>query len=107
MLIKYSKDKALRKLVNQSELKTKLIKFVRIRVLNYPRFKSVKKRFLLLKVQKLIKSLKRNNSKVKLQRRCILTNRSRGVLQAYSISRLKFLELCRFGIIPGCRKAVW
>lgn len=107
MLIKYSKDKALRKLVNQTELKAKILKFVRIRVLNYPCLKSIKKKFLLLKVQTLLKSLNRTKSKVKLQRRCILTNRGRGVLQAYSISRLKFLELCRFGIIPGYRKAVW
>lgn len=107
MLVKYSKDKLLRKIFNQNELKYKIIKFIRVRILNYPCSKSIKKKFLYLKLQKLFKALKSTQSKVKLQKRCVLTNRSRGVLQAYSISRLKFLELCRFGIIPGYRKAVW
>jgi ribosomal protein S14 len=107
MLIKYAKDKKFRQQFIQSELKYKILKFILIRLLNYPKSLKVKQKFLYLKIQKLIKALSSLKSKVKIQKRCILTNRSRGVLQAYSISRIKFLELCRFGIIPGYKKAVW
>lgn len=48
----------------------------------------------------------RNFSKSKIVRRCILTNRSRGSIRPYNISRVKLRELLQFGIIPGYKKAV-
>lgn len=49
----------------------------------------------------------RNFSKTKIVRRCILTNRSRGSIRPYNISRMKLRELLQFGIIPGYKKSVW
>jgi ribosomal protein S14 len=67
---------------------------------------------------KLSKSLKKNiffkfyntkKSRVKnrIVRRCVLTNRGRGNLQAFKISRTLLRELMGFGIIPGYKKSVW
>lgn len=49
---------------------------------------------------------RRNFSKTKMVRRCILTNRSRGSIRPYNISRIKLRELLQFGIIPGYKKSV-
>lgn len=46
-------------------------------------------------------------SKTKIVRRCILTNRSRGSLQNFGVSRSLLRELLQFGIVPGYKKAVW
>lgn len=40
-------------------------------------------------------------------KRCVMTNRSRGVLQQFKISRSVLRELMGFGIIPGCKKTTW
>jgi len=46
-------------------------------------------------------------SKVKIVRRCILTNRGRRVIRPYHISHTIFRNLNQFGLIPGCKKSVW
>jgi len=46
-------------------------------------------------------------SKVKFVRRCILTNRNRAVNRNYNMSRSIFQKLIQFGLVPGCKKAVW
>ena len=66
----------------------------------------VNKTFLLLKLAKLQKKITRI-SKIQLKNRCILSNRNKGVLSKYSISRIKMLELLRFGLVCGYKKAVW
>lgn len=48
----------------------------------------------------------KNNSKVKLVRRCVLNNRSRGLTKPYNVSRIKLRELIQFGIVPGYKKSV-
>jgi ribosomal protein S14 len=48
-----------------------------------------------------------HSSKVKVSRRCILTNRSRTSIRKFGISRILFREMLQFGIIPGYTKAVW
>ena len=45
--------------------------------------------------------------KTRIVRRCVLTNRGRGSLQAFKISRVLLRELMGFGIIPGYKKSVW
>jgi ribosomal protein S14 len=45
--------------------------------------------------------------KNRLVRRCVLTNRGRGSLQDFKISRSLLRELMSFGIIPGYKKSVW
>ena len=49
----------------------------------------------------------KNFSKVKIVRRCVLTNRNRGVLRPFGISRIYLREMIQFGTIPGFSKAVW
>jgi len=39
--------------------------------------------------------------------RCVLNNRSRGVLRPYGISRILIRDLMQFGVIPGYSKSVW
>ena len=46
-------------------------------------------------------------SKTKIVNRCVFTNRNRGVLRDYSMSRLFLKELMEFGIVAGSKKAVW
>lgn len=58
--------------------------------------------FLILSILSLKKA-----SKTRILRRCILTNRSRGVLRPLGISRIHLRELMQFGLIPGYSKAVW
>lgn len=47
------------------------------------------------------------SSKVRINRRCVLNNRNRGVLRSFGISRMCFRELLSFGLVPGYSKAVW
>jgi small subunit ribosomal protein S14 len=47
------------------------------------------------------------NRKTKINRRCIFSNRNRGVLRPFNISRITFKELVYFGLLPGYKKAVW
>jgi len=46
-------------------------------------------------------------SKVKLVRRCIITNRGRSSNRLFNISRMALRDLLQFSIIPGYQKAVW
>lgn len=48
----------------------------------------------------------KNYSKTKIVRRCILTNRGRGSIRPFNVSRTKLRELFQFGIIPGFKKSV-
>lgn len=106
MKIKYSKDRTLRQRYNKKELQSFFFKFLVVRLKNFPFLTKLSssniKRIFFLSAR-----LKKRNSKTQLYNRCILSNRSRGIVKSYSISRLKFLELARFGIIPGYKKAVW
>jgi ribosomal protein S14 len=52
-------------------------------------------------------SKKKSRVKNRLVRRCVLTNRGRGSLQDFKISRSLLRELMGFGIIPGYKKSVW
>lgn len=53
------------------------------------------------------KSIFKKNSKTKLLRRCVLSNRSRGVHRPYGFSRIVLRNFIHFGILPGYKKAVW
>lgn len=50
---------------------------------------------------------RKSSSKVRIVRRCVLTNRNRGVLRPFGISRICLREMIQFGVIPGFSKAVW
>jgi ribosomal protein S14 len=45
------------------------------------------------------------SSKTRVVRRCILTNRGRGSIRPFNISRSKLRELFQYGIIPGYKKS--
>ena len=51
--------------------------------------------------------IKNSRVKTRIVRRCVLTNRGRGNLQSFKISRTLLRELMGFGIIPGYKKSVW
>lgn len=52
-------------------------------------------------------NIKKSRVKNRSVRRCVLTNRGRGSLQSFKISRVLLRELMSFGIIPGYKKSVW
>ena len=47
------------------------------------------------------------NGRTKIVKRCIMTNRSRGVSRKFGASRFILRNLMQFGIIPGFKKSVW
>ena len=91
------KNTKLRSFFKKVELKTKIKKFLVINLSN-----SLKHRQLTYNYFKFS-----TLSKTKLKRYCVLTGRSKGVSRDYSISRLQFKEMIKFGILPGYHKAVW
>jgi len=54
-----------------------------------------------------LQNLDRNSSLTRINRRCVVTGRSRGVLRRYKISRLVFRKAALQGYIPGVFKASW
>jgi ribosomal protein S14 len=46
-------------------------------------------------------------SRVRLNARCIFTNRSRGISKKYGVSRFVLRDFIQFGFLPGYKKAVW
>lgn len=62
-----------------------------------------------LKKQIILKCLRKKQLRIKTRivKRCVYTNRSRGVLKNFKISRCLLRELMGFGVIPGYKKAVW
>ena len=46
-------------------------------------------------------------SKVKLKSRCLLSNKSSGIVRKLGISRIVARDLMQSGVIPGYTKAVW
>ena len=54
-----------------------------------------------------LNKMPRNSSPVRLQSRCQLTGRARGVLKKFKLSRLCFREMANNGLIPGIVKASW
>jgi small subunit ribosomal protein S14 len=51
--------------------------------------------------------LPRNSSPVRIQRRCALTGRPRGVYRKFRLSRIALRELGSRGQIPGMVKSSW
>lgn len=109
----YIKDKKKRKLYDNIE-KIKLIeKLSQIKILNYnnylKKFKMYSKNIHFLIFYN--KHIKINKMQYKinthLNRRCLLTNRARGSLKIFRVSRSILRELILMGLIPGYKKSVW
>lgn len=98
MLSKKIKDLKIRKEFKRREALNTTLKFLETHFLNSTEHTPRCHVFAMIK--------QRNFSKTKIVRRCIVTNRSRGSIRPYNISRMKLRELLQFGIIPGYKKAV-
>ena len=46
-------------------------------------------------------------SRVRINSRCIFTNRSRGISKKHGVSRFVLRDFIQFGFLPGYKKAVW
>ncbi len=103
MLFAKIKDYKLRLNFSKVEKLKKVNKFIKITLLSKT-FKNTKRVYLLKAIYKVKESSFYKN---RIHRRCILTNRSRGVYRFSGISRNSLRELLQFGIIPGYKKAVW
>lgn len=98
MLFRKVKDLKLRKKFQQNEIVNTSVKFLFTHYFNKNKDVNRCQDFLNLK--------QKNYSKTKIVRRCILTNRSRGSIRPFNVSRVKLRELFQFGIIPGYKKSV-
>lgn len=98
MLFKKIKDLKIRKEFKRNEVQNITLKFVSTNFLAQNKDKIRCHSFSDLK--------QKNFSKTKIVRRCILTNRSRGSLRPFNISRTKLRELLQFGIFPGYKKSI-
>jgi len=106
MLFAKIKDIKIRKAFSKIEKFKKIRKFILINFLNKS-FLTDNNRHSFL-VSFLNKTLKQTSrTKVRIVRRCALTNRNRAVLRPYNISRIALRELIHFGLLPGYSKAVW
>ena len=102
MLFKKIKDYKLRQLYKYTEYQIKLLKLLRFQLLAWLKNKIYSK-FLHFK---LLKKLK-HRGQMRMKNRCILTNRNKGNIAFFNISRIQFRNLAQLGLLPGYRKAVW
>lgn len=104
--MKYLKQKAKKNLLQfvNKEINNKLNKFLFIHLMNTDKVvedtKKIIRKFFLSKE-------KLNSNKTKLQRRCVITNRSRVSSRLFGISRIKLRELLKDDQIPGFTRNVW
>lgn len=55
----------------------------------------------------LLASLPKNSSKTRVIQRCVYTGRTRSLIKNWKISRLKFRDLTRNGLLYGVKRASW
>ncbi len=60
-----------------------------------------------LKASEDLKSLPKDGSITRVRNRCVLTDRPRGVLTQFHLSRHKFKRLADDGLIPGLTRSSW
>jgi len=106
MLFAKVKDFRLRQKYLKNEYKIKTYKYVFINLLF--KYKVISKNNNYLKIAHYNDKLKKNlNSKTKIVRRCLHTNRTKNINRPFNLSRSVFKNLLSFGFIPGYKKAVW
>jgi small subunit ribosomal protein S14 len=103
MLNSKIKDLKYRKIFYKIEMKRIVNSFVFINLVSNPNLNLKLKKNIFFKFYK----QKHKRVATRLVNRCILTNRGRGTLRSFKISRSLFRELLGFGIIPGYKKATW
>jgi len=103
------KDNKTRQFFLISEQKKRVEKFVSINLLqkikNTEKKQSIKMAFAIFRSSN--KKFYKSNSKTKFNRRCVITNRNRGVYRPFGVSRLLLRDFIHFGILAGFKKAVW
>lgn len=92
------KDKLYRKKFFVLEKKKKRLKFLLIQN-NLNNLLTIYYKFKLHKLNK--------GSITKIKNRCSITNRGRGNLSQFRVSRIKLRELLSLGLIPGYKQAIW
>lgn len=97
MKYQLNKDKKKRVLTKENELKRLFLKY---------RIRSVTSD-LAWRYNFQLSKLPRNSSKVRIQNRCILTNRSHSVHGHFRLSRIALRELGSSGWINGLKKSSW
>ena len=60
-----------------------------------------------MEIQKEFAKLPRNSCPTRLNRRCLISGRSRGYYRKFRISRIALRELALKGHLPGVRKSSW
>jgi ribosomal protein S14 len=99
--------KARQKFFIQENLK-KVHKFVYINLMQKLKIKpGTAEKFLTIFLNSYSDRYFKSNSKTRLLRRCVFSNRSRAVLRPYGFSRIVLRNFIHFGILPGYKKAVW
>jgi ribosomal protein S14 len=110
MLYSKYKDKKNRAFFFKNE-KSKLVrKFLFVNLINNLNLKKNSElfsRILRICLKITTKKRIRLNSKTKLIRRCVVSNRNRSVLRPFGFSRIVFRNFIHAGILPGYKKAVW
>lgn len=101
MLYKKQKDLIFRKKFLKSEKFKVILSFLQKKFLSSKT--SQKLKFLI--AYKFHLKLKR--VKTKIVRRCILTNRGRGIIRPFNVSRVILRDMLQCALIPGFSKAVW
>jgi ribosomal protein S14 len=105
MLSAKIKDGKLRKQFFLLEKKLKAHKFLICNLLSNPNKMFTHSSLIYSQISKT--KIAKRISKIKLRNRCISSNRGKGTLRAYSLSRIVMREYLQFGIIPGFKKSVW
>lgn len=55
----------------------------------------------------ILQKFPKNSSSVRLNRRCLISGRPKGVNQDFGLSRQVFREMAHQGLLPGVKKASW
>jgi ribosomal protein S14 len=107
MLFARLKDIQLRKTFLKKEHENKIYKYVFTTLLNCNINKKTKKKYIKKAFLVVKKKYFYNCQKIKLIKRCIINNRSKGTVKPFNMSRLIFRNLLQFGEIPVYKKAIW
>jgi len=54
-----------------------------------------------------LSNIPKNASKIRINKRCLITGRSKANINFFKISRIKLKKLSLDGFLPGVRKASW
>jgi len=99
MKYQIAKDKAKRLTVKKYEIKRSALKFA-------IRNEESSKHLRWHNVLKLNK-LPRNGSKVRVNNRCVITGRAKGVHRDFKVSRVVLRDLASMGLVNGVTKSSW